>query len=171
MNQAWVRLGSGLPNSAVPVLPAIDWPGTAAAVPVPVRTTSAVRSWSVAATPAGRAVVAPGGLSASSRGARQVPEATAAATVAMCSGLASTRPCPMASDARSAVSLGAGNDPPAVGRPRSYEAPNPKVVAAAARAASDRLADRATKAVLHDWAKAVRKVVPPREPPSYFMIR
>ena len=47
--------------------------------------------------------------------------------------------------------------------------PNPKVVAALDRAASARLAERVTNAVLHDWANAVRNVVPPSDPPSKFL--
>src|SRR3954454_25105572 len=72
----------------------------------------------------------------------------------------------MASDAFSAASFGLGKAAPAVGTPRSYLAPKPNEVAAAAMAASARLAERVTNAVLQDWAKAERKVVPPSDPPS-----
>src|SRR5205085_2506506 len=53
------------------------------------------------------------------RRGRHVPDATAAATDAMCNGLASTRPWPMAAEARSTASPGSGKSPPTAPTPAS----------------------------------------------------
>ena len=89
-----------------------------------------------------------------SRGGRQLPESTAAATVAISSGLAVTRPWPMTAAACSVVSTGVGNLPPAAGRPGLRLVPKPKLAAAAPSCAFETRAAMPTKAVLHEMAKA-----------------
>jgi hypothetical protein len=111
MNQACVGSGSPLPNSAVPVLPKISWPGTFARVPLPPVTTPRISPRSVSRTPESIDVgsgASSSGWSGSSAGGSQVPSMTVPATVAMCSGLAVTRPCPMAAAAFSVSSAGSG---------------------------------------------------------------
>src|SRR5205085_69903 len=87
-------------------------------------------------------------------GGRHPPPATAAATDAICSGLASTRPWPMEAAAFSAVSAGWGNWPANDGTGSWYLSPNPKAAACPGRAGSGSLAASCTKAVLHEIAKA-----------------
>src|SRR4029453_2024166 len=114
MNQAWVGGGLPLPNSAVPVLPAVpDGRPAPAAVP-PDCTTLAMKDCKVATTlpfSAG-AVTRPGAGWGVRAGAGHWPAATARATEPICNGLASTRPCPIADAANSARSYGTGNVPP-----------------------------------------------------------
>src|SRR5262245_50403988 len=77
-------------SSAVPVLPATNTPGTAAAVPVPLRTTSTIRWRTVRAT-CGLITGTPGAGRAPSRNVgwgRRPPSAIVAATIAICRALA-----------------------------------------------------------------------------------
>lgn len=53
----------------------------------------------------------------------------AAATEAMLSGLASTRPCPIEAEARSVSSLGSGNSARTAGTPGVMAVPKPKLLA------------------------------------------
>lgn len=172
MNHAWVWGGVSVPNSAVPVLPAIGWPGIAAAVPVPVCTTPvmSVRSASVVvggtrpgAGPLGRA---------GSRirvGECQLPLATVEATPAMASGLATTRPCPIAAATCSVGSFGAGNDPPLAAMARSGFVPKPNAVAALPSASVGRSLAKPMNAVLHEIAKAREKGSAGSASPSKFL--
>ena len=111
MNHAWVGGGSPEPYSAVPDLP-IGSPSTlASAVPVPVVTTERIRSLRVSASSAGRGSASPVSSSASSRGWRQVPSCTAAATPAIASGLARIRAWPIIAAACSVSSRLRGTSP------------------------------------------------------------
>ena len=116
MNHAWVGGGLPLPNSAVPVLPNVpDGSPAPAAVP-PDCTTLAMNDRNVATTSPPSAGRSPVGLRRGLGRERRLratgPDATAAATDAICNGLASTRPCPIADAASSARSFGFGNVPP-----------------------------------------------------------
>src|SRR5262245_48691122 len=111
MNQAWVGGGLPFPNSAVPVLPNVPAGSPAPAAVPPGRTTLAMNDCSVDATAGERgATVGPGRRAGCviRFGACQRPAATVAATDAICTGLASTRPCPMAEAATSVWSTGLG---------------------------------------------------------------
>ena len=164
MNQAWVGSGLPLPNSAVPVLP-LTGPGSFAGAAVPWVTTARMRPRSAPAArgSSGRGAGAgAAGGAATSRGARQAPLSTAAATVAICRGLTDTRPCPIAAAASSVVSAGAGKRPRTAGIPGARSAPKPKRPAAAASfAGSRRLAASCTNAVLQEAANAAVKVMVP----------
>src|SRR6266516_4878023 len=172
MNQAWVGAGSVWPNSAVPVLPQTT-PGkwTLAAVPSVTTERMRVRRVAIMLWSSGFAAALPVPfpdadpvpvLGLVRCGGRQVPSATAAATVAICSGLASTRPCPNADAARSARSRGAGYWPWTAGTPGDRSSPKPNWLAAAASLSPvRRVAASCTKAVLHDSAKAVPNEIDP----------
>ncbi len=81
----------------------------------------------------------------------------AAATVAMLSGLASTRPWPMAAEARSVSSWGSGNSARTAGTPGVIGAPNPKLRATSASREPPRSSTlMLPNVVLHEWAKASR---------------
>src|SRR3954447_1345554 len=110
MNHACVCGGFAVPNSAVPVLPNVPGGNPApAAVPSPC-TTLAMNVRNVAATFGGSAptfgTVAAGSVVRT--GACHCPDATVAATDAICAGLATTRACPIADAPNSTRSLGAG---------------------------------------------------------------
>ncbi len=97
--------GSG-PSSAVPVLPATWASGMFAALPVPDSTLATIRSRTVFAISVSvTSVVAGSGPSAGSVtsgvGLRLPPAAIVCAADAICSGLASTWPCPIAVTATS----------------------------------------------------------------------
>src|SRR5450755_2991000 len=114
MNQAWVCGGLALPNSAVPVLPMTAGGRPAPAAVPPGCTTLAMNERNVATmlgSSAGSDNEADAGRMVST-GACHCPDATAAATDAICTGLASTRPCPIAAAASSARSRGVGYEPP-----------------------------------------------------------
>src|SRR2546422_2985139 len=126
MNQAWVAGGFARPYSAVPVLPATGVPGTAAAVPVPLGsdTTRPISVRSFCATPGSSArTVAVALAPAMSVGWCQAPDATAAATLAMCSGVAATSAWPMAALAWATRTLGTGEHEPLEVGGRSTRAP------------------------------------------------
>src|SRR5689334_1003412 len=98
MNHACVGGGFPFPNSAVPVLPKVPGGRPAPAAVPPDCTTLAMKDWSVATTfpgSAGSVAVVRGAGLVVSTGWRHRPDATAAATDAICNGLASTRPCPI----------------------------------------------------------------------------
>ena len=85
----------------MPVLPATSTPGTAPAIPVPLRTTSSMRSVTVPAisslvTSTGSASGARPGSVTSGVGLRMPPAAIVCATDAISSGVARTSPCPIA---------------------------------------------------------------------------
>src|SRR5690606_6175175 len=102
MNQAWVGGSSPDPNSAVPVLPAVP-EGKPTSAAVPSLTTAGISACSALLT-AGSSFFGGTGLrpfasracdaseASTRRGECQVPEAAAAATLAMLSGLVSTLP-------------------------------------------------------------------------------
>src|SRR6476659_957077 len=98
MNHAWVGGGFPPPNSAVPVLPNEPGGSPAPAAVPPDCTTLAMNERKVATTfgSSGGAVAALTAGWVVRTGARHWPLATAAATDAICTGLASRRPCPIA---------------------------------------------------------------------------
>src|SRR5437660_7617088 len=133
MNQAWVAGGLARPYSAVPVLPATGVPGTAAAVPVPLGsdTTRPISVRSFWATPGSSAITVAVALApAMSVGWCQAPDATAAATLAMCRGVATTSAWPMAALTWATTSLGAGKLDPLEVSGSGSGAPQPKLWAA-----------------------------------------
>ena len=99
-------------------------------------------------------------------GARHCPDATAAATDAICTGLASTRPCPIADAASSAASRGVGYEPPRTSMPSVQWALNPNEVAALPNASAGSLSARPMNALLHDFANAVARSIAPGASPS-----
>src|SRR5947209_2883866 len=84
----------------------------------------------------------------------QVPEATAAATEAICSGLASTLPWPIASSAASAGEAGVAMLPPWLVIGNGDPAPNPYNAAACVTEPLGRFLAIPMKAVLQLFAKA-----------------
>src|SRR5437764_13683788 len=95
MNHAWVLGGLAFPNSAVPVLPNASAGRPAPAAVPPARTTLAMNDFNVESTRRSSGATPGGALGAGSVtrvGARHRPYATVAATDAICTGLASTRP-------------------------------------------------------------------------------
>jgi len=129
--QAWLPGWLALPYCAVPVLAPISTPGIWSTRAVPLRTVSIISERSVSAlsragngaglgrgvlvgagapegTAVGRSI---GGPSRTRRGVRGVPDAAAAATTAIASGLINTRPWPMASAACSSGLLAGGTSP------------------------------------------------------------
>src|SRR5262249_55446299 len=102
------------------------------------------------------------GRSGSRVGGSHEPSMTAAATVAMCSGLAVTWPCPMVAAAFSVAPVGVGKEPPLVLRPTVYLALKPNSWAAVVRSAGARAAVDRMKAVLHDLANASPNGTVPR---------
>ena len=162
MNQAWVAGGSALPNSAVPVLPATSWPATAADVPVPVRTTSRMRSARMATVAGSRATGATGRRRAGDAGRPPRPRRHRRRHRGHVQG-AGQHP-----------SLADGGRGPVGGVARVGELPARRVHAgvvvdaeAEAAGGGDQVgvgqssSARVTKAVLHEWAKAVRKGIGP----------
>src|SRR5215472_11608172 len=114
MNHACVGGGLPFPNSAVPVLPNVPAGSPAPAAVPPVRTTLAMNDCSVDATTGDSgATVGPAFCAGwvMRVGGCHWPAATVAATDAICTGLASTRPCPMADAASSTWSVGGGYEP------------------------------------------------------------
>ena len=101
----------------------------------------------------------------------QAPEATAAATDAMCSGVASTSAWPMAAPAWSARSLGGGKLEPFDVSGNGSGALKPRFSAALLRSEALSVAASCTKAVLQDWTNACCRLswVPPS--PSIFFAR
>ena len=104
-----VLIPAAMSISAVPVLPATSTPSSAAAVPVPSRTTLRIMSPSAAAdssditrsasSGSGSSIVRPSGstIFSTSRGSiRTPPLAIVCATVAICSGVTSSLSWPMA---------------------------------------------------------------------------
>ena len=128
-------------------------------MPVPPVTTWPIRAvswlWTAGDNGPGSPVVAVVVCAGSNTGGRHCPVMTAAATVAIWSGLAVTCPCPMASAAVSTSSPPAGKCPPTVDRPSFRATPKPNWAAAARSWSAERWACSAPmKAVLHDTAKA-----------------
>ena len=145
MNQAWGAEDSpGLAGaSAVPVLPATVWPGTAAAVPVPLRTTATIIAVTAAAVVGDTARFHSSGpmrrmtcpsssrISRTTWGAMSTPPlAMAPATVAICRGVTATSPWPMAALAKLGLFLsnvpGAGPPLRDSGRSKGTSSPIPK---------------------------------------------
>ncbi len=91
-------------------------------------------------------------------GVRDTPESTAAATMAIDNGLASTLPCPIMSAARVTRSLSAGTEPLYEGSPRSHEAPIPNWDAVLDSSLPVSLWAKPTIVVLQDAAKSSAKV-------------
>ena len=123
------------------------------------------RSASASAGPAFARVVA------SSRGARQRPSATVAATRAIASGLATIWSCPIIAAARSTASAPGGHLA-AGGREREVElAAEAEVARGAVSASGARRGASDTKAVLHDIREVAAEGTEPAAPPSKFLNR
>src|SRR5208283_840533 len=156
ISQASVFSGCPVPYSAVPVLPNVP-AGRPCPAAVPDATTCAI-IWCRSLTTAGgsRWVAAvSSGAPTTRRGARTVPVSTAAATIAMFSGEASTRPCPIDVAARSAWSDGVGTDPAYAANPICGALPSPNSAAVDGKSGGVRCAVASPmKAVLHDSANA-----------------
>src|SRR5438552_13816350 len=168
MNQAWVGGGLPLPNSAVPVLPnESDGSPAPAAVP-PDCTTLAMNERKVTTT-FGSSGGAAGDFTAGfvvRTGACHCPAATAAATDAIWTGLASRRPCPIADAASSARSLGFGNVPPYDGTPSDQWTPKPNDAAAFSSALAGNWSASPMNALLHEIWKAWARSRAPDASPS-----
>ena len=125
MNHAWVGGGFPPPNSAVPLLPRTSPSTPDRAVPEPSVTTRRIRARNVSRSEPASAGPARRGSAASSRGARQRPSATVAATRAIDSGLARISCWPIIAAARSTSSSPGGTWPRAAGTARSSSRPSP----------------------------------------------
>src|SRR5258705_8694233 len=130
---------------------------------------------SVATTPpssAGSVAVIFGAGLVVSTGWRHRPDATAAATDAICSGLARMRPCPIAEAASSARSLGFGNVPSYDGTPIDHFVPNPKRAAAFGRFSDGSLSAKPMNALLQEiWNAPARLSAPPDSPSKLWNTR
>src|SRR5262249_8009249 len=94
------------------------------------------------------------------------------ATDAICSGLASTRPWPMADAARSALSAGFGYEPPAASTPSDQSALKPKDAAALSRAPAGSFVASPMNALLHEIANAsLRSSDPPASASKFLNVR
>src|SRR4051812_23167561 len=159
-----------MPCWAVPVLPPTVAPGIAALAPVPARTTSVISSrmsaavdgritWRAGRGPKAETVAPPESVVRSTRyGGRACPPlATAAATLAICSGVARVLYCPIedsASCARSTlVSKVLWATEKGMRRPRSLK---PKAWAVDTMSAAPTSTPSLANSVLHDHSKATR---------------
>ena len=103
-----------------------------------------------------------------SAGARHCPDATAAATEAICNGLASTRPCPIADAASSARSFGFGNVPPYDGTGSDHLVSKPNCAAARGSASDGSWSARPMNALLQEIWNAPARSSAPADSPSKF---
>src|SRR5207302_2170155 len=99
-------------------------------------------------------------------GGRHVPASTAPAASAIATGLASTRPWPIASAASSVASLVVGIWPVKAGRGSFHPVPMPRERPAVCSWSALRRDASPMKAVLHDRAKSTEKGTVPEVSPS-----
>ena len=157
-------------SSAVPVLPATTTPGICAEVPVPYCTTATIICWTSWATLALVTRTKRGRWWASRVGiGRRPPIAIVAATSVISSGVACTRPCPIAEEptARSSpIELADGIVLSAApGIEVGWLKPKRSAVATSRLAPS--LTPSGANTELHDTANALSSVPPQSSPPAF----
>src|SRR3954471_18225674 len=169
MNQPCESGGVLLPNSAVPVLP-YTYPRSASAVAVPDRTNSRIigRSASSTGWPGPGGAAPAGSAPITSTGAAGLPLAMPAATSAICAGLISTSPWPMASAALVVPVLSTGTFPLKMPTGSLQSEPTPYDAAAFDSASAGRSRACWMNVVLQDCAKASVSGTVPRSNLSSF---